>query len=197
MATFTLEASCQQQTALLELPGLADVFVRNVTIIAIIYFTAYQVGQREAKSSSIVHMVNYIMLAHHMPHSLLVAPDIIIKSCACLKSECSQNYFQLSHKTTQTTCKYGNYSFQLLYLLYNNISWHSSTIFAVADNENTLCLNFLSITIRSTPIFAHILPPYNMLLFVALVNVLELMNTVNFVYLMISITEFISGKLIL
>jgi hypothetical protein len=63
---------------LLELPRLADVFVRNVTIIIIIYFTEYQVVQREAKSSSIVHMVNYIMLAPYRPYSLLLSLAIII-----------------------------------------------------------------------------------------------------------------------
>ena len=83
MATFTFEASCQQQTALLEQPGLADVFVRNVTIITIIYFTEYQVVQREAKSSSIVHVVNYIILSSH----------------ALIFVTCSQN----NHKRTYLT----------------------------------------------------------------------------------------------
>lgn len=79
MAIFTLETSCQFQTALLELPGSADVFVRNVTIITIIYFTEYQVVQREAKSSSIVHVVNYIMLSPHMSYSLLLVLKNITK----------------------------------------------------------------------------------------------------------------------
>lgn len=60
-------------------PGLADVFVWNVTIISIIYFTEYQVVQRETTSSAIVHMVNYIMLSPHMTYSLLFALEIIIK----------------------------------------------------------------------------------------------------------------------
>lgn len=122
MATFTFEASCQQQTALLELPGLADVFVRNVTIITIIYFAEYQVVQREAKSSSIVHVVHYIMLAPHMPFSLLLALEIITERHVPLKERTqSQVNITCRSKLCRLRGKKWKYFSQLCYLLYGNI----------------------------------------------------------------------------
>lgn len=87
-----MKQAVNSKTALLELSGLADVFVGDVTIITIIYFAEYQVVLREANSSLVVHMVHYIMLFPHTHYSLLRSLKIIIKvhiHTTVLVSECS------------------------------------------------------------------------------------------------------------